>query len=230
MNTKTNTVYKIKQTSHRIRWRATRVRQTLVLGLVVLCASSISLAQGNYYRYINSQGVRVMSSSIPPEYAQKGYEVIGPTGQVIRVVEPAPAPEDMARVEKERAMLAEYRVLARRYSSTDDIWAARDRRLAHLDANIAILRGNINNLSSQIEGLMSEAANIERRGRNIPQRILDNIDELRTEVSSAEDLLQQREQEYEGINKRFADDVDLFERGRALEQEKATLEANKQRR
>lgn len=177
-----------------------------------------SLAQAHYYRYVNDQGVRVMSSTIPPEYAQRGYEVIGPNGRVVRTVDPAPEPEDLERVEKERALQAEYEVLARRYSSANDIISARDRRLAHLEANIAILRGNINSINTQLEQLMSRAANFEREGREVPKSVFDDIDKVRDELRSTEDMLQIRLQEHEEIYARFERDVELFKQGQALQE------------
>lgn len=203
-------------TGHRRRVLRYWLLAGALLGLMAFAHSS--LAQARFYRYVNDQGVRVMSSTIPPEYAQKGYEVIGPNGQVLRRVDPAPEPEDLERAEQERALRAEYAVLARRYSSANDIISARDRRLANLDANIAILRGNINSINHQLEQLMSRAANIEREGREVPRSIFNDIDKVREELSSTEEMLQVRLHEHEEIYARFERDVELFKQGRALQE------------
>lgn len=185
-----------------------------------------SFAQLKYYRYVNKDGVKVISHNIPSEYAQKGYEVMTHTGQVIEVVPPAPDPDDLeAELEKraaERAMMEEYKVLARRYSEIDDIYAARDRRLAHLDATIAILRSNIGNLRAQIDELMRKAAEAERSGREVPKQILTNIEEIKAEKATTEAKLQTREQERAGIHAEFEGDVELFKQGQALEKSEAT--------
>jgi len=183
-----------------------------------------SFAQLKYYRYINKDGVKVISHTIPPDYAQKGYEVITHTGKVIEVVPAAPDPEDLARVEaeraKERALQAEYEVLARRYSSVAEIYAARDRRLAHLDANIAILRSNIGNLGGQVETLMRKAAEVERGGRDVPAQILKNLEETRAELQVTEEMLRARLVEHTSIHAEYEQQVELFKRGRALEDSK----------
>lgn len=183
-----------------------------------------SLAQLKYYRYINKDGVKVISHTIPPEYAQKGYEVITHTGKIIEVIPAAPDPEDLARVEaeraKERALQAEYEVLARRYSSVAEIYAARDRRLAHLDANIAILRSNIGNIGGQVENLMRKAAEVERSGRDVPAQILKNLEETRAELQVTEEMLQARLSEHTSIHAEYEKQVELFKRGRALEDTK----------
>ena len=174
-------------------------------------------AQGKFYRFVNDEGTKVISSTIPPKYVGQGYEVLSANGRVLQVIPPEPAPEDKARVEAERALMAQYKVLARRYSSVRDILSARDRRLAHLDANIAILRSNISNLNSQIEENMSKAANFERAGKKIPGHIFTAIDELRAEMKGSEEVLRARLAEHKSIHEKFADDVALYEQGKKLQ-------------
>lgn len=210
--------YKLNLNSTARRARFSWRRRVLLIALT-LCAvgsAAFSHAQGRYYRYVNQDGVRVMSRSIPPEYAQSGYEIISATGQVISKVEPAPEPVDQERAEEERALLARYAILARRYSSVDDILSARDRRLAHIDANIAILRSNIDNLQNQIDELMSKAAASERAGRGVHSSIVASIDEAKAELSTTQETLRLRQLEHSEIQDKFADDVDLFNEARAL--------------
>lgn len=198
-------------------------RTSIRLLLTALCLAALCLAvsppvsaAGRLYRYTNDEGIKVLASSIPPHFVARGYEVLNAQGRVMEVVPPAPAPADLARVEAERALLEEYELLARRYSSVDDILAARDRRLANLDASIAILRGNINNLGSQIEELTSKAAGYERAGQSVPKPLLTNMAEVRAELTVTERKLTRRQAEHQEIVERFNDDIDLFERGRKL--------------
>lgn len=187
--------------------------------LMMVCVSIAShgvLAQGKLYRYVNDEGTKVISSSIPPRYVGKGYEVLSPNGRVMQVIPPEPSPEDREKADQEKALLAEFEVLSRRYSSTKDIEAARDRRLASLDTNISILRGNISNLNSQIEALMSNAATYERAGKTVPPHIFTSIDELKSEVRSAEEVLVERRAEHQEIFDKFADDVETYLKGKAL--------------
>lgn len=193
--------------------------------------SSHALAQMKYYRYINKDGVKVISHIIPPEYAQKGYEVITHTGKVIEVIPPAPDPAELARVESERAsereLLAEYEVLARRYSSVAEIYAARDRRLAHLDANIAILRSNIGNIGNQVETLMRKAAEVERGGRDVPAHLLTSLDDARAELKVTQEMLEARFSEHSSIHAEYEQQVELFKRGRMLVESKKSAGRNR---
>lgn len=196
----------------------------LLLGSYLLVCSADALSQIRYYRYLNNDGVKVISHMIPPEYAQKGYEVITHTGKVLEVVPPAPDPQELKQLEieraKERELMEEYQVLARRYSSADEIYAARDRRLAHLDASIAILRSNIGNINGQIDSLMKKAAEIERSGRDVPQQTLQNIAEIRAELRIAEEMLEARMNEHEVIHEEYEKLVELFKLGKTLEESK----------
>lgn len=213
--------------SNRVHYRSKSFRTTafaLLWALWAACQSPDSLAQLKYYRYVNKDGVKVISHTIPPEYVRKGYEVITHTGKVIETIPPAPDPDEVARVEaeraQERALLAEYEVLARRYSSIAEIYAARDRRLAHLDANIAILRSNISNIGGQVENLMKKAAEVERGGREVPPHILTSLEEARAELQATEEMLQARLSEHNSIHEEYEKQVALFKRGREFEEAK----------
>lgn len=74
--------------------RTRHTRRQILVGLAfasALLASTQSFAaQKLLYRYVNEQGVKVLNHIIPPKYAQNGYEVINESGQVVRVVPPAP--------------------------------------------------------------------------------------------------------------------------------------------
>jgi len=203
---------------------ATRKCAAFLLLLGVVANSAPGAAQTKYYRYINKDGVKVISHIIPPEYSQKGYEIITHTGKVLEVVPPAPDPEELKQLEaeraKERELMAEYEVLARRYSSIEEIYAARDRRLAHLDASIAILRSNIGNITGQRENLMKKAADAERSGRDVPAQILKNLEDVRAELRTTEEMLQSRMVEHESIQEEYEKQVALFKRGKALEESK----------
>ncbi len=188
----------------------------ILSGAVWLFVCHSASAQARLFRYIGDDGVPVIASSIPPRFVSHGYEVLNATGQVVRVVAPAPPPEDLARVEQERALLEEYQILVRRYSSVDEIIGARDRRLAQLDANIAILKANIGNLNKQIEDLMTRAASSERAGRAVPPQIFTSLEDIRAELATTENMLQLRLEEQQEIHAKTDADIALFKKGHTL--------------
>ncbi len=192
---------------------------------LLVCICGEALAQHVYYRYINEDGVKVLDQSIPPEYAQSGYEVLNASGQVVKVVPPAPSEEDVERNAAEREAQQLYARLKRRYSSAQEIEEAKLRRLKNIDTNIAILKGNITSLKRGIDNQMSKAADLERRGASIPKNMLDKLDSTRAELSVAEELLDIREKEHEEVTEKFDRDKANFVKGEALEKEaKAKIE------
>jgi len=183
--------------------------------LILLCASAS--AQHVYYRYINKEGVKVLDQSIPPEYAQSGYEVLNASGQVVKVVPPAPSEEELERNALERETQEKYARLKRRYSSSEAIESAKQRRLKNIDTNITVLKGNITSLNNHMDELMSQAANAERQGRKVPQHLLDKMQNTRDELAVAKELLGIRKHERQEVIDKFDEDKRWFSRGEALE-------------
>lgn len=176
-------------------------------------------AQHVYYRYINKDGVKVLDNSIPPEYAQSGYEVLNASGQVVKVVPPAPTDEEVAKNAAEREAREAYARLKQRYSSGEDIEGAKQRRLANINTNIAILKGNISNLKNQIHKIMGQAADFERRNQKVPESVLQSLRDTRAELTVAEELLQIRADEYQEVITKYDEDIAAFVKGEALEKQ-----------
>lgn len=185
---------------------------------VALCATLMSAsalaAERMYYRYINEDGVKVINHSIPPEYAQKGYEVVNVSGQVLKVVPPAIAPEDAERMAAEKAeqeRLAKWDAdLRRRYSSVKDIEAAKERRLRDMDTSLSILRSNIANYQTQIRAEQAKAADAERQGRKVQQSVLVKISNLQAELEDARLQVEARLKDYDNVAKRYDRDMQRF--------------------
>lgn len=187
------------------------------MAAALLATSAVTVGQAQvYYRYVNDEGIQVLDDSIPPEYAQKGYEVVSLSGDVIRTVEPAPDAATLQQKAEEKRLREDYRRLSRRYSSLEDIEAARARKLENIETNIAIVRGNISGLEAQIRSLTRQAADVERQGRQVPEALLKKLADTRAELAAAEELLKVRQQEYATTEARFAEDITTFTRGREL--------------
>ncbi|WP_143247571.1 hypothetical protein [Agaribacterium haliotis] len=174
------------------------------------------------YRYVNEHGVPVINHSIPARYAQKGYEILNRSGEVIKVVAPAPSQDEIAEAEQRRNLLAEFKILKRRYSSIDDIEQAKQRKLDSITTNIRILNGTISNLESNIDDLVSNAAVFERKGRAVPENLLNQIKDARAELDVSKDMLDYRQQEFNDTAKKYDEDIRTFIHGEKLEKELAS--------
>ncbi|MAZ88014.1 MAG: hypothetical protein CL693_10235 [Cellvibrionaceae bacterium] len=182
--------------------------------LMSVIAPTVSANGKVFYRYINSDGVKVIDQQIPPEYVQKGYEVVTSRGEVIKVVEPAISGEEAQKQQAEKLRAEQLAAwdaeLRRRYSSVGDIDAAKKRKLAQVEGSIAILQSNIRNLKNQISQQHARAANSERMGRAVPEAVLKTIAALEEELKLTEDQVEQRKEQYRTIDEKYEDDKERF--------------------
>lgn len=153
-------------------------RCTLLLGLLL----PLSGVAAELYRYVDAKGVTVLSrQGVPPELIGKGYEVLNDQGRVVRVVPPAPTPEEYARMQAQKARASSDAQLLRLYSNLDDVDRARGRKLAELDGLTGVARGNLQSVRTQQANLQSQAADHERAGRQVPEPLLVQINNLKDE-------------------------------------------------
>jgi len=196
-----------------------------IFGIIIVLTLNLpgqSYAQAKLYRYINDRGVVVIDYSIPSRYVPLGYEVLNRQGQVVEKIEPAPTGKELETQELQQGIFNEYKKLKRRYSNTDDIERAKQRKLANVETNIAILNGNINGLNSNMETLVSQAAKQERLGKAVSETILKKMDNLKMELSVAENLLKTRKAESRSISERYENEKKRFRAGEALLKEWST--------
>jgi hypothetical protein len=197
-------------------------RQSAVLALVGLLSASLpGFSQGYLYRYINDDGVTVINYSISPEFVRRGYEILNPDGTVFKVV-PRTLTKDelanrsgeayLAQVEAEEAeRLRKWdKSLLLRYSTLDDIEAARSRALRELRIRISILRGNVSALKLRVEANQLQAANIERSGGQVPVAVVGAITVLQGEITITERSIVERESEVDVVDQGFQRDIDRF--------------------
>ena len=187
-----------------------------VLGTLANLAvtNQVFAADRVYYRYTNEEGVQVLNYMIPPEYVSKGYEVVSLNGEVLKVVEPAPSEEEAEQVALERKARLEQerrdKLLRRRYSSVNDIEAAKARGLQELRGNISILNSNLSNVRAQIIAGQKQAAIIERGGRSVSETLLNNLSALQSEEHNIQAQIKHREQEYQSVSDKFDRDMRRF--------------------
>jgi membrane-associated HD superfamily phosphohydrolase len=154
-----------------------------------------------FYRYTTNAGHKVVSQSIPPQYIRNGYELLTMTGEIVKVVPPAPAEADAERIANERKVAKEQakldKELRQTYSSPQDIEDAKVRNLQELMNTVSILQANLVSVKSQLKVQEAHAANIERSGKALTSEVLNNITTLRTDDKDLNVQIKQREAEYQ---------------------------------
>ncbi|MFT6275618.1 MAG: hypothetical protein ACJAZ0_001717 [Halioglobus sp.] len=194
----------------------------LALLAVLLLTSPIIASAKDLYRYINDQGNMVVDDHVPPKYAAKGHEVINPEGVVLKVVPRKLTEEELtqrgvverqaqdAAAEEERLLLWDESLMLR-YSTIEDIEAARERTLRDLRIRVSILKSNTRGLKQQVENYQRVAAGIERSGGTVGVERLTLIEELQFEISATERSIADRQAEVALVQKGFQEDIGRFE-------------------
>jgi hypothetical protein len=166
------------------------------------------------YRYKNKEGVTVLDSTIPPQYVNNGYEIMSLSGKVLKVVAPVVQGAEGERLKREKLQREERErddiQLRRSYSNVADIDAAKTRNLESLRGNISILEANLASARTRLQSYQSQAAAIERTGRALPEDLLKNINSLGQEEKDIQLQIQQREEEYKAVAKKFDEDRKRF--------------------
>lgn len=177
------------------------------LSVNTLAAESQSEVKKVFYRYTTNDGRKAVSQTMPPQFVRNGYEVLTLSGQIIKVVPPAPPEADAERVAKERKAAkeqAKYDLeLRQTYSSLADIDSAKTRNLQELVNTINILNANLASTKAQLKVQEGHAAAIERSGKTVTEDILKNIATLRAEEKDLNVQIKQREEEHQTASAKY---------------------------
>jgi vacuolar-type H+-ATPase subunit I/STV1 len=182
---------------------------------------SLSTQADNLYRYKNDVGGTVVDWRVPPEFAGRGYEVLNAQGQVVEVVPRQLSSGELQnkdlvkRLQQEatveRARLAKWdKFLLLRYSTVEDIDAARDRALRDLKIRLSILASNQRTARNRLESVLARVADMERRGDVPLEQDLDAIAALRADIANTGRAIKEREAQVLEVTDSFDEDRSRF--------------------
>ncbi|WOJ92405.1 hypothetical protein R0135_11490 [Congregibacter variabilis] len=188
------------------------------IGLMALQASAQSRQM---YRYINAEGNKVVGYQVPPEFVANGYDILSATGALVAVVPRTLADGERegldSEARREREATEERERLRRwdeslllRYSTIEDIEAARDRELRDLRIRVSILKGKLRSLKQQVENYQALAADQERLGNAVNVEHLSAIDDLQTEIAATERAVSDRQLEIATVEANYQKDMERF--------------------
>ena len=198
----------------------TRFSIPIALFVAVLLVS-VSTQADNLYRYKNDVAGTVVDWRVPPEFAGRGYEVLNAQGQVVEVVPRQLSSGELQnkdlvkRLQQEatveRARLAKWdKFLLLRYSTVEDIDAARDRALRDLKIRLSILASNQRTARNRLESVLARVADMERRGDVPLEQDLDAIAALRADIANTGRAIKEREAQVLEVTDSFDEDRSRF--------------------
>ena len=189
--------------------------------VTLLGACTVSATAAELYRYQNEAGITVVDWAIPAAYVGSGYEVLNESGQIVRIVPPAKTDTELQRdavaaraqeaeAAAQAAQLERDTFLLRRYSTIQDIEAARDRSLRELDIRIAILSGQRDTLSQQLARHQSALDTAKQTDAASPQYEEETVAALKAEIQSLDEASEGRQQQAAALAEAYSRDIARF--------------------
>ena len=129
-----------------------------------------AIADQVFYRYLDANEAVVIDDKVPSEFIHKGYEVVSSGGQVIEVILPYD-PLLAERLKKQEEQQRKDALLLRSYSSVEDLWSNRDRKLLALEREKIGIESTIQDYTQLLEREKKNAARLQRSGRKVSEAI-----------------------------------------------------------
>jgi len=191
------------------------------LALVALMSPLTSSAQTEYYRYKDKDGNTVMSSALPPEVANDGYEVLNAMGEVVEKVPPRKSEAQLkaeadalkkqqsqqkaAEIQREQAEIQERKdeILLKSFSNLGDIERARNDKMASIQVLEEIVKENLEGLEKQLTDAKNAAASYKQGGQKIPDKLQTTIDNTMRQISESKAFLERKSEEKKEIQSKY---------------------------
>jgi len=192
---------------------------TLLIMSLLLAAGPVQAKTIKCWK--NNIGIRECGRSVPPEYSQTRIEIVNERGLVVDVIEAAKTPEELA-IEKEREHLRKLReaerkeqarldaILLNTYTKERDLILARDNNLKAAQGQIDISIGNLRLMETNLSEMQERAANHERAGREPPEKLVKQINDLSNQIKNKKLHIEKKESDKRELEERYKNDLKRF--------------------
>ena len=171
--------------------------------------------------WTTEDGSRACGDSVPPKYAQQGYEQKNKHGMTVkredaaRSIEEVEAEFQALKQAEQEAKVAEKQArldknLLDTFASEDDMLYARDGQIAHLESQIKLTENRNAKLQANLDGLISKAANHERSGKEPPESLVKDIESLEDQLNANKIFVDSKRKEQKAIYEKFDNDIERF--------------------
>ena len=173
----------------------------------------------NVYRWVDENGEIHFSRTLPPEYADKPYQVLNQAGVVIeRIDDPLAKPAPIKKGKKEleplfteqEVRIRSDRLLVLRYHSEEDILDAMELEVAQLGYDTRIIGQAHNSVMTALSGQVHKVANRQRAGLPKEPELEKNINSLRQRLRNGERSLAALSLREDKIRTSFVQDLERY--------------------
>ena len=193
--------------------------QLIIFALFLLIA--LSPLHAEYFRWVDDEGTIHYSDSMPPSQSQRKQDKLNESGRVVETIQ---APKTvgelqeearLVKLEKEQKRIQEEaekhdRMLVAMYTSVEDIEFVRNERISTVDSAIEITKHRKSKFIKKLKDLDASEERFKASGKEAPPWLLKSRAHYQEQLSYADKIIEIKLKEKEGINKRFARDINRF--------------------
>lgn len=184
---------------------------------------------GQLFRFNDDSGTPTLSKTLPPEAAQKGYDILDDeTMRLIERVPPALTEAQLAeQAERQAAAKAAQQAAAEQakqaaevrrqqslndqklltvYASEADLLSARDKDLGYRQARLNLLTQKQPELEQKLIALQNEAAEKELSGLPVTENLHKRLSAAQQELTNNQMIIQQLELEIQNLSQQYQRD------------------------
>ncbi len=221
------------------------IKTTYVIGLVALSQFCFA-SEVYYYRYKDSDGHQVITSTLPPDVADKGYEIISPRGNVIKTIQPIKTHEEVEADQKalevkrqadlkaienkknEERQAKKDDILLKSFTNKEDIVRSRDEKIASIEVLEQIMHENISRLQKQLKTATESKVAYEKSGQPIPENLKNTIADSERQIKENEAFLERKKIEKDNIQTKYQGLITRFDELNKVEEQATQPNVNKQ--
>lgn len=213
--------------------RLDKTIQTLILAAALAAvACPVSAGAAEVYRWVDENGEVHYSESLPPDYKDKGYDVLNRDGMVVeegQTLTPEPPPEvpseeerqelprDASGLPRPKALYSEAEMQQRmdnflmlRYESEQEIIDAMNVEIKQLNYDRRLLEGSRASTEAAYRGQVRVAAERQRAGQAVEADTAREIRKLRKALAASGESLDGLQQREETIRSDFGKQLERY--------------------
>ena len=196
------------------------MRLLAIVAVISLVAAQPLLAQGaeqTRYRWVDDQGHKHLSDEVPADAARFGYDVLNSYGRVIRHVDGAKTPEELAAAKAQAKIAQEAREQRRAdeqllvtYPTEKDLVQSQQTQLDMTEQRIESTRINMKSQLESLAGLLDQAGQQQQQGKPVPPYLQQQIDKQREVIRGQREWIDKTTTELETTRKEAADTLKRY--------------------
>ena len=191
------------------------------IALLSLLTYSPGAMAGSIKCWTTDEGIRECGNSVPPEYSQQRIDIMNERGIKVEVKEAAKTKEQLeeeARLAKlkqeelqrqEEAHLQDT-ILLNTFTTERDLKISYDDKIEAVEGLIEITTSSSRTLQQNLQAVKKKAANYERAGEAMPEKVIDEINNLQRQIKDNEDFINKKQDEVKALNLKYEADLKRF--------------------